>query len=167
MTTGIQYVAPDWRTERQVSAAVTLRTGGVSAAPFDSLNLGTPGDDAPVAVAEIAPRARALGLPTEPVWLSQYHSAAVIDLDASDSARPREPMPPYAPSGPGCAIRVADCMPVLLAEEHGAVIGRRSAGWRGLAGGVIEATVEAMASTLRACSRGSARPSRSRVRSGG
>lgn len=146
MTGGIHYVAPDWRTERQVSAVVTLRTGGASAAPFDSLNLGTPSDDAPGAVAENRRRVREhFGLPTEPVWLSQCHSAEVVDLDASDSSTPpRADAAVTRRAGPVCAIRVADCMPVLLAEEHGAVIGAAHAGWRGLAGGVIEATVEAM-----------------------
>lgn len=146
MASGIQYVAPDWRTERQVSAAVTLRTGGVSAAPFDSLNLGTPGDDAPGAVAENRRRVRDhFGLPSEPVWLSQYHSAEVIDLDSADlSAPPRADAAVTRRAGPVCAIRIADCMPVLLAEERGTVIGAAHAGWRGLAGGVIEATVNAM-----------------------
>jgi YfiH family protein len=146
MASGIKYVAPDWRTERQVSAAVTLRTGGVSAAPFDSLNLGTPGDDAPGAVAENRRRVREhFGLPSEPVWLSQYHSAVVVDLDSADlSAPPRADAAVTRRAGPVCAIRVADCMPVLLTEERGAVIGAAHAGWRGLASGVIEATVSAM-----------------------
>jgi YfiH family protein len=146
MTLGIQYVAPDWRTERQVSAAVTLRTGGVSVAPFESLNLGTPSEDAPGAVAENRRRVRDhFGLPSEPVWLNQYHSAEVVDLDAADlSTPPRADAAVTRRAGPVCAIRVADCMPVLLAEERGRVIGAAHAGWRGLAGGVIEATVTAM-----------------------
>ena len=146
MTAGIPYLAPDWRTARQVCAAVTLRIGGVSAAPLDSLNLGTPSEDAPGAVAENRRRVREyFGLPSEPVWLSQYHSADVVDLDTSDlRTPPRADAAVTRRAGPVCAIRVADCMPVLLAEEHGAVIGAAHAGWRGLAAGVIEATVKAM-----------------------
>jgi purine-nucleoside/S-methyl-5'-thioadenosine phosphorylase / adenosine deaminase len=145
-TAGIQYVAPDWRTARQVSAAVTLRTGGVSAAPFDSLNLGAPDDDAAGAVAENQRRiSEHFGLPSEPVWLHQTHGAVVVDLDAADLGTP-----PHADAavtrraGPVCAVRIADCMPVLLTEKDGAVIGAAHAGWRGLAGGVIEATVKTM-----------------------
>ncbi|MGH8241205.1 MAG: laccase domain-containing protein, partial [Steroidobacteraceae bacterium] len=66
----IQYVAPDWHTDRRVSAAVTLRMGGVSGTPFDTLNLGSPRDDDPGAIAENRRRVRGhLGLPSEPVWL--------------------------------------------------------------------------------------------------
>jgi YfiH family protein len=143
---GIQYVAPDWRTQRQVSAAVTLRTGGVSVAPFDTLNLGTPADDAPGAVAENRRRVHEhLGLPSEPIWLSQFHGTDVVDLDAPNpTTPPRGDAAITRRAGPVCAIRVADCMPVLLAEKNGAVIGAAHAGWRGLAGGVIEATLAAM-----------------------
>jgi purine-nucleoside/S-methyl-5'-thioadenosine phosphorylase / adenosine deaminase len=143
---GIKYVAPDWRTARQVSAAVTLRTGGVSAAPFDTLNLGTPAEDAPGAVAENRRLvSEHFGLPSEPVWLSQFHSAVVVDLDSANLSNP--PCADAAVTrraGPVCAIRVADCMPVLLTEKDGSVIGAAHAGWRGLAAGVIEATVTAM-----------------------
>jgi YfiH family protein len=129
-----------------VSAAVTLRTGGVSATPFDSLNLGTPGDDVPGAVAENRRRVRDhFGLPSEPVWLNQSHGAEVVDLDSADlSSPPRADAAVTRRAGPVCAIRIADCMPVLLTERDGSVIGAAHAGWRGLAGGVIEATVAAM-----------------------
>lgn len=82
-------------------------------------------------------------LPREPVWLRQVHGTRVVDLDQQnvdvegDAAitRTRHTV---------CAIRVADCMPVLLADEAGTVVGGAHAGWRGLSAGVIEATVAAM-----------------------
>jgi hypothetical protein len=82
-------------------------------------------------------------LPSEPAWLHQVHGVHVIDLDRphgnreGDAAITRQ-------SAMVCAIRVADCMPVLLAEEAGKAIGAAHAGWRGLCAGVIEETIGAM-----------------------
>ena len=81
-------------------------------------------------------------LPREPAWLHQVHGTAVVDLDRSaaregDAALTRTPHTV-------CAIKAADCMPVLLADEKGTVVGGAHAGWRGLSAGVIEAAVEAM-----------------------
>jgi YfiH family protein len=81
-------------------------------------------------------------LPREPAWLHQVHGTAVVDLDRSgpregDAAITRTP-------ATVCAIKAADCMPVLLADEKGTVVGGAHAGWRGLSAGVIEAAVEAM-----------------------
>lgn len=125
---------------------MTLRAGGVSRAPYNSLNLGVHvGDDA-VAVAENRRRVREqLALPSEPVWLEQTHGTSVLDLDSpSAQASLRADAAVTRRAGPVCVIQVADCMPVLLAERDGSVIGAAHAGWRGLAGGVIEATVRAM-----------------------
>lgn len=81
-------------------------------------------------------------LPGAPQWLRQVHGTRVIDLDRcaereGDAAVTRE-------RGVVCAIRVADCMPVLFADQAGAAVGAAHAGWRGLCHGVIEATVEAL-----------------------
>jgi YfiH family protein len=145
-TRGFQFIAPDWRTERQVSAAMTLRTGGVSAAPYESLNLGVHVGDDPAAVVENRRRLyEHLALPSEPVWLEQVHGTSVVDLDATSSPPAlRADAAVTRRAGPVCVIQVADCMPVLLAARDGSVIGAAHAGWRGLAGGVIEATVRAM-----------------------
>lgn len=82
-------------------------------------------------------------LPGEPAWLRQVHGTRVVDLDQpavnpeGDAATTRMP-------NRVCAIKVADCMPVLLADENGGVIGAAHAGWRGLGAGVLEATIAAM-----------------------
>ncbi len=131
---------------------MTTRVGGVSVAPFDSLNLQPKAplgadQDAPAAVAENQHRfAAALG--AQPVWMNQVHGAAVrrltrADLDAdgtfatADAAITTEP-------GIACAVLVADCLPVLLCSADGAVVGAAHAGWRGLAAGVLEASLAAM-----------------------
>ena len=81
-------------------------------------------------------------VPREPVWLKQVHGTRVVDLDnppalEGDAAITRR-------TGTVCAIQVADCMPVLLADEAGTVVGGAHAGWRGLSAGVIEATIQQM-----------------------
>ena len=143
-------IYPDWPVAPRVHAAMTLRTGGVSAPPFDTLNLGANVGDDPVAVAENRRRVcDALALPSEPARLEQVHGISVANLDAP--ADPLAAAPPRADAavtgrvGQVCSIHVADCMPVLFAAADGSVIGAAHAGWRGMAGGVLEATVSAMA----------------------
>jgi len=99
--------------------------------------------DSPEAVAENRRRvAEALRLPAEPGWLEQVHGVGVVALGGGGQG----PVPRGDASvawGPGqvCAIRVADCMPVFFAAVDGSAVGAAHAGWRGLAGGVLEATV--------------------------
>ncbi len=146
------WVEAGWPAPRGVRALCTLRTGGASAAPYASLNLGDHVGDAAAAVAENRRRLAAdAGLPAEPVWLRQVHGVGVADLDAAalDAAAAGEaPITADAAltrcRGRVCAILTADCLPVLLAADSGDLVAAAHAGWRGLAGGVIEATVAAM-----------------------
>jgi YfiH family protein len=149
----LAWILPDWPTPPEVRALSTQRDGGVSEAPFESLNLGAHVGDRPEAVAENRRRLiSAARLPAEPAWLSQQHGVNVLDLDAgydalagvqeasfvADASVTRRP-------GRVCAILTADCLPVLLASDTGAGVAAAHAGWRGLAAGVIEATVGALA----------------------
>jgi polyphenol oxidase len=190
-----EIIAPDWPAPARVRSAFTLRTGGVSVSPYDSLNLGAHVGDAGDAVAENRRRMRGrLGVPAEPVWLQQVHGVEVADLDAAaEPGRPVGPdragaaerlgaesavalasapmradapereragaglatslasAPPRADASvtrlPGrvCVIQVADCMPVLFAARDGSAVGAAHAGWRGLAGGVLDETVRKLA----------------------
>jgi hypothetical protein len=81
-------------------------------------------------------------LPREPVWLRQVHGTGVVDLDRPLALEGDAAMTRVASTV--CAIQVADCMPVLLADEAGRVVAGAHAGWRGLSAGVIEATIEQM-----------------------
>ena len=142
-------IAPNWRepAPARVRAAFTLRTGGVSAPPFDSLNVGGHVGDAADAVAENRRRVRErLQLPSEPVWLQQVHGANVLELDEPGSSVRLDPADAVITrrNGVVCTIQVADCMPVLFAAPDGSVVGAAHAGWRGLAAGVLEATVRKM-----------------------
>ena len=145
-------ITPDWPVPARVRCAFTLRSGGVSLAPYDSLNVGAHVGDSASAVAENRRRLRgSLRLPAEPAWLQQVHGTDVVDLDVL------EEVPPLGAGGSPradaavthedrrvCVIQVADCMPVLFAARDGSVVGAAHAGWRGLAGGVLEQTVRAL-----------------------
>lgn len=137
---------PEWPVPRAVRAAFTLRAGGVSAPPFDSLNLGAHvGDDA-AAVAENRRRVRErLALPAEPDWIEQVHGTRVADLDLGREAV-RAPADAVLTRTPGrvCAVQVADCMPVLIAARDASAVAVAHAGWRGLASGVLEQTVASL-----------------------
>ena len=136
------WLTPQWPAPARVKSCVTTRAGGVSAAPFDSLNLGEHVGDDPVAVAKNRQRLVSL-LGCRPAWLSQVHGVAVaeaspellVEADASWSATP----------GVACAIMTADCLPALFCDRAGTRVAAAHAGWRGLAAGVLEATLDALA----------------------
>ena len=137
-----QYLVPEWPAPSRVRALQTTRHGGVSLAPYDTLNLGTHVGDDPLAVA--ANRNRLQGLvPSEPVWLEQVHGTAVVSAEAA-GCRPVADACVTRRAGAVCVVMTADCLPVLLCDRQGQVVGAAHAGWRGLADGVIEATVAAM-----------------------
>lgn len=144
--TGPALIVPDWPAPAGVRAAFTLRSGGVSRPPFDSFNIGAHVGDGPRAVEENRQRLRAhLQLSTEPAWLTQVHGSHVADLDSEGSGGPLASADAAVTrTARVCAIQVADCMPVLFASADGAAVGAAHAGWRGLAGGVLEALVAAM-----------------------
>lgn len=134
---------PPWPVHPAVRAFVTVRGGGASGDPFASFNLGDHVGDAPQAVAANRAALRAT-LPAEPLWLEQVHGADVADADAA-SGVPRADAAVARRAGVVCAILTADCLPVLYAADDGSVVAAAHAGWRGLAAGVLEATVAAMA----------------------
>jgi len=146
----MEVITPAWPAPRAVRAAFTLRRGGVSEPPFDTLNLGLHTGDSLHAVRENRRRVReTLELPAEPAWLNQVHGAEVVRLGMTATRDP-EAQPPVADatvtSEPGrvCAIQVADCIPVLLTARDGSAVSAAHVGWRGLAAGVLEAAVGAL-----------------------
>lgn len=136
------WIVPDWPAPANVKAFITTRAGGISGGAYASFNLGLRTDDSPQAIAANRQRLRA-ALPQEPKWLRQVHGSLVVEADdlngvpEADAAVARRPRTV-------CAVLVADCIPVLLADRAGATVGIAHAGWRGLAGGVIENAVERM-----------------------
>ena len=158
----VEIIWPDQ--PAMVNVLSTTRGGGVSNAPYGDgqggggLNLGTHvGDDA-AAVAHNRALLRQ-HLPTEPIWLRQVHGTRVLRADATAESMPQSIPASAAESDPEsieadacmatragvvCTIMTADCMPVLLADSQGRAVGAAHAGWRGLAAGVLQQTVNAM-----------------------
>jgi YfiH family protein len=135
---------PQWPAPPAVRAACSTRAGGVSAAPWDTLNLGDHVGDDPAAVAENR-RRFAASLQARPVFLRQVHGTGVVRL-TDDSVDGTEADACWTTErGLACTMMVADCLPVLLADRAGTRVGAAHCGWRGLAGGVLEALVQAMA----------------------
>ncbi len=134
---------PDWPVDARVGALMTTRAGGVSAAPFDSLNLGGATGDDPAAVAQNRHRFEAaLGVPTR--YLSQVHGARVVRLAHAETGPYEADAAVTTAPGLACTVLVADCLPVLFAAPQARAVGAAHAGWRGLAGGVLEATTTAL-----------------------
>jgi YfiH family protein len=141
--TAPQFLRPDWPAPAGVRAVMTTRCGGTSRGAWDGFNLAAHVGDDPGAVAANRRLLReSLALPAEPAWLEQVHGKAVAVLPRAD-ARPADAAVAFAP-GQVCAVLVADCLPVFLASRAGDRVGVAHAGWRGLAGGVVEATVAAL-----------------------
>lgn len=136
------YIHPDWPAPPGVRALATTRRGGVSRAPWQSFNLADHvGDDAHAVAANRALLCREL--PAEPLWLAQVHGARCVDA-ALAALGPEADASFTRRRGAVCAVLTADCLPVLLCDDRATVVGVAHAGWRGLAAGVIEATVAAM-----------------------
>ncbi len=129
------WLRPQWPAPKNVQAFCTGRAGGVSAAPYDALNLGDHVGDAPEAVAaNRAQLQQVLGVRT--VFLNQVHGTEVLALhaDCADGTQ-ADGCWTDAP-GLACTVMVADCLPVLLCSADGTRVAALHAGWRGLAGGV-------------------------------
>ncbi len=133
------WIAPDWPAPSSVKALITTRAGGVSAGPYSSMNVGFSTGDAAQAVEENRRRLRAC-LPGEPRWLKRVHSTVVDAAAVADRVEADASIAPEAHTV--CAVLVADCLPVLFTDRAGSVVAVAHAGWRGLAGGVIQRTVE-------------------------
>lgn len=154
----MDLIQPNWPAPAMVRSAQTTRSGGVSAPPFDGLNLGTHvGDSLADVQLNRTQLASRLQLSNATVWLEQVHGTGVITVPLSvddefinDGSANEDPAPPVADAvlsrtrGEVCAIMTADCLPVLFCDQAGTVVAAAHAGWRGLANGVLEATLQAM-----------------------
>lgn len=149
MTFHTDWLRPAWQTEG-VQAVMTTRHGGVSEGPYASMNLRDGvGDDVRCVARNQSTLAALVG--TTPVCLNQVHGRRVVRLTAADAASGATPHEADAcittDTGIACAVQVADCMPVLFAAPG--AVGAAHAGWRGLAGGVLEGTLDALCAAAR------------------
>jgi YfiH family protein len=143
---GLDWIVPEWPAPPGIGALVTTRNGGVSRAPFATMNPGAHCGDDPAAV-EANRRLLDQVAGRSPLWLAQVHGHDVVEVDAQSDAQSDAPVADAAivrRPGRAAAVLVADCLPIMLADRRGGVAAVAHAGWRGLADGVAEATVAAM-----------------------
>lgn len=136
-------MTPEWFAPAGVHSYCSERAGGVSLAPWDTLNLGDHVGDAPLAVAENR-RRYAMELAARPVFLKQVHGRGVVRLAADTPDASEADACWTTERGVACTMMVADCLPVLLTDRAGEVVGAAHCGWRGLADGVLAALHEDM-----------------------
>jgi len=141
-------VIPDWSLPANVRACSSTRSGGVSHAPWSSLNLGAHVGDDPQNVQTNRQRlVEALDLPSMPVWLEQVHGTDVLRLNGHPPSSLRADAVYTSKPGVVCAVMTADCLPVLFCSADGKEVAAAHAGWRGLCSGVLEATLDAFSAS--------------------
>ena len=144
----VSYLQPNWSAPAHVKAFSTTRQGGLSGSVYGSFNIGAHvGDSERCVNLNRQKLCDDLGLPSDPVWLSQIHGTEVINLDAlTDGAADRS----TAFNADGtyssrkstvCVVMTADCLPLLLTDREGTQVAAVHVGWRGLAKGIIENAV--------------------------
>lgn len=139
-----RYLWADWPAPEGVKALVTTRNGGLSEAGFSSFNLGLySGDDPGIVRANRRLLQQDLGLTQSPLWLQQVHGIQVADV-ATDSPEVQADASVSREPQRACVVLTADCLPVLFCSLDGTVVAAAHAGWKGLAGGVLEAVVKSM-----------------------
>jgi len=140
----MNLLIPDWPVPAWVRSVSSTRQGGVSQPPFDSLNLTRHVDERTADVARNRQRlVEKLALPSEPRWLNQVHGVTVVDLDDASGELPDADASITCMANTVCAVFTADCLPVLFCDRSGTQVAAAHAGWRGLAAGILEATVAA------------------------
>lgn len=137
----LSFIAPDWPAPENIKALVTTRQGGTSLSPFDSFNLGLHVGDIPEHVMRNRQQLQQrLATTHAPQWLQQIHGCSVIESKA-DGSVPEADACFTSAVGLPCSVMTADCLPVLFCTAAGDRVAAAHAGWRGLADGVLEATV--------------------------
>lgn len=136
----MNFIKPSWPAPSNIHACTTTRLGGFSTTPYAQLNLGDHvGDDANTVEKNRNLIKEHLQLPSDPVWLQQTHSTTLIRSDDgsqnADASFTQQP-------GIVCVVLTADCLPILLCNQAGTLVAAIHAGWRGLAAGIIENTLE-------------------------
>lgn len=137
----IDWLIPDWPAAENVRAGTTLRTKGISDGAYASLNLAMHVGDDPQRVMK---NRQLLGLPYEPVWLEQVHSNVVIDVARHKGEIPRADAAYSTKKHQPCVVMTADCLPLLVTDIEATCVAAIHAGWRGLANGIIEATLNTL-----------------------
>lgn len=136
------FIYPDWLAPNTIKSLSTTRQGGFSSAPYNSFNLGVDVGDAANSVQKnrhyLIETAR---LPESPRWLNQVHGIKVASANNWQQDDEADAMVGHS-TNQVCAIMTADCLPILLCNQQGDTVAAIHAGWRSLAAGIIEKTVQ-------------------------
>lgn len=141
-------IEPIWPAPNHIIAGVTTRIGGNSKAPFSAWNLAEHVGDNNSHVAENRAllnrnvQALARGQNIHSYWLDQVHGTEAVEIDGSQPPTPQADAAVTSLPNIICCVLTADCLPILLCDKQGKRVAAIHAGWRGLAQGVIENTVE-------------------------
>ena len=142
----IDYIEALWSAPPQIKALCTTRIGGISKHPYYSFNMATHvGDDEVCVLHNRKLLGDSLKLPAEPCWMEQTHSTRVVNLGHEASRCADAAITQKANTI--AVVMTADCLPILLCNRSGSEIAAIHAGWRGLADGIIEATIKKMKSS--------------------
>jgi len=143
------FITPDWDAPSGVKSLITTRLGGVSAAPYDTFNLGDHVGDNPEFVRQNR-QLLAKSLPGEPLWLKQTHSNNVLWVTTPEllngNTLAENLLLPYDASfthqkNKVCVVMSADCIPILLTDKKASFVAAVHAGWRGVENGIIARTI--------------------------
>ena len=137
----MKFLTPDWPAPKNVKAHTTLRTSWGAHKPHHQKNEGNFTAQYPNYLAEDNDIMSLLDLPTHPIWLKQIHGTTVIEATPTNREKNADASFANKPNHV-CAVLTADCLPVLICNKQGTRVAAAHAGWRGLAGGIIETTVE-------------------------
>jgi YfiH family protein len=137
----VKFITPDWPAPTHIKALTTTRQGGFSKPPFDSFNLGDHVNDD---VGQVLKNRQLLNqsLPNTPVWLSQTHTNKVVELNNHTKINESFDGSFTTQTNVVCTVITADCLPILLTDTQGSFVAAVHAGWRGLADGIIENTLD-------------------------
>ncbi|MCK5917305.1 MAG: peptidoglycan editing factor PgeF [Cocleimonas sp.] len=140
-----EWLIPIWDAPKNIKAIMTTRQGGVSFAPFDSMNLGDHvEDDLQCVTKNRVSLKQRLNLPNDPLWLTQVHGLAIANADQKYKGKVEADASVAHQVGSVCAVMTADCLPVLFCNRQGTAVAAAHAGWRGLQAGILEQTVTSL-----------------------
>ncbi|HEU4603614.1 MAG TPA: peptidoglycan editing factor PgeF [Steroidobacteraceae bacterium] len=138
------WIDAQWPCPPNVRAIATTRIGGVSGGAYESLNLAMHVGDDPLSVRRNREILRTSAqFPREPAWLNQIHGIEVVEAQEF-SAPPAADAAVAIHNSNVCVVMTADCLPVLFCDRTGTRVAAAHAGWRGLVGGVLQATIRAL-----------------------
>lgn len=141
----LPVIRPQWPAPDRVEAFTTTRAGGVSKSPWNNLNLGSNCGDDRLNVLKNREIVSAI-TPAPPAWLKQTHGTDVVRHEGNLPPEVEADAVIAETAGRVCAVLTADCLPVLLTNTGGTEVAAVHAGWRGLAAGILENTVNCMRS---------------------